>query len=133
MFFRARIALVAALVVLGGTALTVTLAVTSLKEAASASVQARVSEAQQAFGALERIRGIEVTNDATRFAREEESGQIFEKPAGDPQRQAAFAAVEVFNTRLAKDGHKADIVAVVNASGRVVARDLNIGVQFRQY
>jgi hypothetical protein len=130
MLFRARIALVAALVVLVGTAVTAMLAASGLRETARSAVETRVTEAQEAIGALERMRGIDVTNDATRFAREEEAAQVFDKPAGDAQRQAAFAAVEVFNARLAKDGHKADIVAVLGANGHVVARDLNIGVLF---
>ena len=130
MLFRARIALAAVVVVLAGTVGSALLAGNSLKETASTAVSARVSEAQEAFASLERMRGIEVTNDAARFAREDESAQIFDKPAGDPQRQAAFAAVEVFNTRLAKDGHKADLVAILGANGHVVARDLNIGVMF---
>ncbi len=130
MLFRARIALVAALVIIGGTVLCATIAGSALKSSAVDGVSARVNQAQEAFASLERMRGIEVTNDAARFAREDESAQVFDKAAGDPQRQAAFAAVEVFNTRLSKDGHKADIVAILGANGHVVARDLNIGVMF---
>jgi hypothetical protein len=130
MFFRARIALVAALVIVGGTVLTAMLAAGALKDTAATAVDARVGEAQAAMGALERIRGIEVTADATRLAREDESAQVFEKPAGDAQRQAAFAAVEVYNARFAKENHKADIVAILGANGHVVARDLNIGVLY---
>jgi hypothetical protein len=130
MFFRARIALAAAVVILAGTVLSATLAGSILRDSARMAVSQRVTEAQEAFGALERMRGIEVTNDAVRFAREDESAQVFDKGAGDPQRQAAFNAVEVFNARLSKDGHKADIVALLGANGHVVARDLNIGVLF---
>ena len=129
MFFRARIAFVAAVLILVGTGLTATLAGSALKQSSQQAVETRVTEAQEAFAALERMRGIEVTNDAARFAREEESAQVFDK-SGDAQRQAAFAAVEVWNARLDKEGHKADIVAILGANGHVVARDLNIGVLY---
>ena len=130
MLFRARIALVAAFVLLGGTILVAMIAGGSLKKDAFDAVSAHVQQAQAAFGALERMRGIEVTNEAARFAREDETSKIFENAPGDPQRHLAFAAVEVYNARLGTEGHKADIVAILGANGHVVSRDLNIGVLY---
>ena len=130
MLFRARIALVAAFVIIGGTVLVALIAGGSLKKDAFDAVSSHVQQAQASFGALERMRGIEVTNATARFAREDETTKIFEQPAGDPQRHLAFAAVEVYNARLATEGHRADIIAVLGANGHVVSRDLNIGVLY---
>jgi hypothetical protein len=130
MFFRARIALVAAVVIVVATALIAALAGSQMKESVRSAIDERVGEAQQAFGSLERMRGIELTNDSARLARENETAEVFDRAVGDPQRQAAFAAVEIWNARLTKEGRKADIVALLGKNGHVIARDLNMGVLY---
>ncbi|HWE27789.1 MAG TPA: MXAN_5187 C-terminal domain-containing protein, partial [Polyangia bacterium] len=55
---------------------------------------------------------------------------VFQKAAGDEQRQAAFVAVSARSARLENEGHKPDLVAVVGANGHVVARDLNINAMY---
>jgi hypothetical protein len=137
MFFRARIALVAAVVIVLATALIAAVAGSQMKESVRSSIDERVSEAQQAFGSLERMRGIELTSDSARLARERETAEVFERAAGDAQRQAAFAAVEIWNARLTKESRgtpggerKADMVALLGKNGHVLARDLNMTVLY---
>lgn len=127
---RARIPLTAA-VVIAATTLAVLLSVrATLGGRAQADVQQRVERAQLTWPSLDLLRGIDLTNETARFARDDEFGAIFEKKSADEQRQAAFVAVSARNARLESEGRKADLVAVVGAGGHVVARDLNINALY---
>ncbi len=128
--YRSRIPLAAAVVVLL-TTLAVLLSVrTSLSNATRAVVEKRVERAQATWPSLDLLRGIDLTNETAKLARDEEFGAIFDKKSSDEQRQAAFVAVSARNGRLEAAGRKADLVAVVGANGHVVARDLNINAMF---
>src|SRR3954470_13070584 len=115
--FRARIGLAAAAVVAGLTALVVSSVSGKIADATQKQVDSQVQRAQQAFPKLDLLRGIELTNETAKLAREDEFGEIFSK-GGDDQRQAAFVAVQARNARLETQGRKADLVAVVGANGR---------------
>jgi hypothetical protein len=127
--FRARIALAAAVLVAALTAVVVSSLSSKLNEATKKQVESTVERAAAAFPKLDLLRGIELTNETSKLAREEEFGDIFSKN-GDDQRQAAFVAVQARNARLEQAGRKADLIAVVGPSGHVVVRDLNINAMF---
>jgi hypothetical protein len=128
--YRARIPLTAAVVV-AATMLAVLLSVrATLGGRVQATVQQRVERAQRTWPSLDLLRGIDLTNETARFARDDEFGAVFEKKSADEARQAAFVAVSARNARLAAEGRKADLVAVVGANGHVVARDLNINAMY---
>ena len=128
--YRARIPLAAAAVILL-TTITVLLSVrTSLGNSSQAEVQKRVERAQATWPSLDLLRGIDLTNETAKLARDDEFGAVFDKKGADEQRQAAFVAVSARNGRLEAEGHKADLVAVVGANGHVVARDLNINAMY---
>ena len=55
---------------------------------------------------------------------------IFAKLEPTARRQAAYAECEALNAGLEKEGRKADIVAVLDATGKVLARDLNLNAMF---
>src|SRR5262249_31887071 len=115
--YRARIPLAAATVVL----LTMIAALVSvrstLSNAARAEVEKRVTRAPPTWPSLDLLRGIDLTNETAKMARDEELGAVFDKKDSDEQRQAAFVAVSARNGRLEALGRRADLVAVVGANG----------------
>lgn len=128
--YRARIPLAAAAVVLLTTLAVLISVRTTLSSAARGEVERRVERAQATWPSLDLLRGIDLTNETAKLARDDEFGAIFDKKGSDEQRQAAFVAVSARNGRLEAAGHKADLVAVVGANGHVVARDLNINAMY---
>jgi hypothetical protein len=128
--YRARIGVAAAAVVaLLTVAVTISVG-SSLNTVATQQVQGAAEHAQAAFPALDLLRGIELTNETARMAREEQFGDVFTKGSDDDKRQAAFVEVSARNARLDAQGRKADLVAVVGANGHVVSRDLNINALY---
>ena len=127
--FRARIGLAAAAVVAGLTIVVVLSVASSINNTVQQQATQNTERAQSAFPALDLLRGIELTNDTARMAREDEFADALAK-GGDEARQAAFVAVSARNARLEQQGRKADLVAVVGANGRVICRDLNINALF---
>ncbi len=128
--YRARIPLAAALVI-GLTMLAVLLSIrTSLGNSTEEEVGKRVERAQATWPSLDLLRGIDLTNETAKLAREDEFGALFDKKSVDEQRQAAFVAVSARNARLENEGRKPDLIAVVGANGHVVARDLNINAMY---
>src|SRR5262245_11630961 len=113
--FRARIALAAAAVVAVLTILVVTSVGSSLKSAAQRQAEQQTEHAQLAFPSLDLLRGIELTNETARMAREDEFSDALAKSSEEEVRKAAFVAVEMRNARLEKQGRKADIIAVVGS------------------
>lgn len=128
--YRARIPLAAAVVVLLTTIAVLLSVRTTLSNAAQKEVEKRVERAQATWPSLDLLRGIDLTNETAKLARDDEFGAIFDKKGSDEQRQAAFVAVSARNGRLEAEGRKADLVAVVGANGHVVSRDLNINAMY---
>jgi hypothetical protein len=128
--FRARIGLAAAVVVAVLT-VAVTFSVGARLNARAAETAMSLTErAQLTFPSLDLLRGIELTNDTARMAREDEFADVLGKTGVDDMRQAAFVAVSARNARLESQGRKADLVAVVGGNGHLVSRDLNINAMY---
>jgi hypothetical protein len=127
--YRARIPLAAAALIAVTTIFVLISVRVSLSGSAEAEVQKRVERAQSTWPSLDLLRGIDLTNETAKLAREDEFGALFQK-SGDEQRQGAFVAVSARSARLENEGHKPDLVAVVAANGHVVARDLNINAMY---
>ena len=89
--FRARIALAAAVVVAALTAVVVTQVSAKINDATQKAVDERVGHARAAFPKLDLLRGIELTNETAKLARENEFADAFAK-SGDDQRQAGAHA-----------------------------------------
>lgn len=128
--YRARIPLAAAVVVLLTTIAVLFSVRTSISNATRSQIEKRVARAQATWPSLDLLRGIDLTNETAKLARDDEFGAIFDKKGSDEQRQAAFVAVSARNGRLEAEGRKADLVAVVGANGHVVSRDLNINAMY---
>ncbi len=128
--FRARIGLAAAALVAVLTVVVALAVGSSVSGAVQLQVHQGVERAQSAFPALDRLRGIALTNETAKLAREDEFADALAKGSVDEARQAAFRAVSMRNSKLEQEGRKADLVAVVGANGHVVCRDLNINALF---
>jgi hypothetical protein len=133
--FRARIGLAAAAVVAGLTIVVALAVAASLNNAIQRQVQQSAERAQSAFPALDRLRGVELTNDTARMARDTDFpdaslSDALAKGSVDDVRQATFVALETRNGRLEKEGRRADLVAVVGTNGRVICRNLNINALY---
>lgn len=132
--YRFKIGLIAAGLVLVSTCLFYVAVSSDLKGSATADADARVARAQQLNKEMSRLMAVDLANLATEQAARPTVRAIFEK-SEDP-RQAAFTECEVINDGLQKpevrtdgaqaDGsRKADIVAIMDATGKILARDLN--------
>ena len=129
--FRARIGLVAALVMAVLTIVCFTSVQATIGKSTTDLVEGRVQRAQQAVPKLDLLRGIELTADAQRLARTDELGDVFGKTSDD-QRRAGYIVVGNIADKLEADGRRADLVVVVAANGHVVARDLNPNAMYNE-
>ncbi len=127
---RMRIGLAAAGILLLAT-VGVFFAVTSdLRSAATRDVEEKVSRAQRLYHQISRLEGIDFANLAAERARKPSVVAVTAKTEETARRQAAFEECEVLNAALQKMSRKADILAILDASGKVLARDLNANAMY---
>src|SRR5256885_14710030 len=120
--YRARIPLAAAAVILLTTIAVLLSIRANLGTAAQNEVEKRVERAQATWPSLDLLRGIDLTNETAKLARDEEFGAVFDKKGSDEERQAAFVAVSARNGRLEAAGRKAELGALVGAYSHVESR-----------
>ncbi len=123
--YRFKIGLIAAGLVLVSTCLFYLAVTSDLKASATQDADARVARAQRLNQHISRLAGIDLANLAAQQVRRPAVRAIFDKTEETALRQAAFTECEVINDGLQKQARKADIVAVMDATGKVIARDLN--------
>lgn len=131
--FPTKISLVAAGLVLILTAVAHQAATSSLTRAAKQETTDQVDRAAGLFLSQNRLQALEFTNETAEFARQEGLAKIFTLTDEAERRRTAKDAAEALNEqKIAKahDGQRAALVAVVDAAGKVVARDLNINALY---
>ncbi len=96
-----------------------------LRRSITRDVEDRVSRAQRLYHQISRLEGIDFANLAADRARQPSVVAIADKPDETARRQAAFEECEVINASLQKMSRKADILAILDSTGKVLARDLN--------
>lgn len=126
---RMKIGLVAALVLLGLTIAQYTLVTGPLKDAARRDVEDQTARAQRMHSELSRLEALDFTNLVSTLSHRAGLAAVFDRSDETARRQAAFEECEAINGKLAAQ-RKADIVAIVDAQGKVVARDLNVNAMF---
>jgi hypothetical protein len=126
---RMKIGLVAAAVLLALTVSEHLLVTGPLKEAATREVEDQVSRAQRLHSELSRLEALDFTNLVATLSRRAGLAAVFDRSEETARRQAAFEECEAINGKLAAQ-RKADIVAIVDAQGKVIARDLNVNAMF---
>jgi hypothetical protein len=128
---RMKIGLIAAIVLLALTAGLHAVVTKELKEAVVQDLDVAVSRAQRIHGDVAQLEGMEFGNKVAEFSHRSAVVGVFDKSDENSRRQAAFEQCEWINSQLRTGGKpKADIVAILDASGKVLARDLNVNAMF---
>ena len=128
---RMRIGLVAAIVLLALTAGAYALVTRELKDSVVQDLDTTVSRAQRIHGNVARLEATDFENKATDFSHRSAVVGVFDKSDEMGRRTAAFNECEKINEELRTSNKaKADIVAIVDSSGKVLARDLNPNAMF---
>jgi len=128
---RMKIGLVAAIVLLALTAGVYVVVTRELKETIVQQVDTNVSRAQRILGDVSRLEATDFENQVADFSHRSPVVGVFDKGDESARRQAAFEQCEKINAGLRTGGKpKADIVAILDSSGKVLARDLNVNAMF---
>ncbi len=122
---RMKIGLVAASILLAFTAGMYFSVTSDLKAAATNTVKDKVTRAQQIYQDLSRVKGLDFARETAKKALLAGVVGVSEVPEELARREAAYQECEVLNAALQKDKKKADILAILDSTGKVVARDLN--------
>jgi hypothetical protein len=96
-----------------------------MKAAATQDAEAKVSRAQSVYQHISRLVSLDLANLAAERARTPAVVAVFDKTEETALRSAAFEECEVLNAALEKEHRKADILAILNSTGKIVARNLN--------
>jgi hypothetical protein len=128
---RMKIGLVAAVVLLAFTAGVYTVITRDLRDSVVHEVETDVSRAQRMHQSIARLEALDFANLVAGLSHRPAIVGVFEKSDETGRRQAAFEQCEDLNAFLQKGGaRKADIVALLDSAGKVVARDLNVNAMY---
>jgi hypothetical protein len=128
---RMKIGLIAAVVLAAFTAGVYVVITRELRDSVAQEVDADVSRAQRMHGDVARLESMEFANLVAGLSRRPGVVAAFDKANETARRQAAFEQCEQLNAFLQTGGaRKADIVAILDASGKVLARDLNVNAMY---
>jgi len=127
---RMKIGLVAAAVLLVLTLGVHAVVTQNLKESVIHEVESDVSRAQRMHQSIARLESLDFANLVAGLAHKPAVVGVFDKTDETAKRQAAFEQCEGLNAYLAAGSRKADIVAVIDSAGKVVARDLNVNAMY---
>ena len=128
---RMKIGLVAAIVLAALTAGLYSVVTKELKETVVKEVETEVTRGQKMHQSIARLESLDFANLVSGLSHRASIVGVFDKPDETGRRQAAFEQCEELNTFLQRGGaRKADIVAILDSAGKVVARDLNVNAMF---
>jgi hypothetical protein len=128
---RMKIGLIAAIVLLALTAGLYVVVTRELKDSVVQDLDLAVSRAQRIHGDIARLEAMEFENLVAEMSHRSAVVGVFDKSDENSRRQAAYEQCEQLNALLRTGGKpKADIVAMLDSSGKVLARDLNVNAMF---
>ncbi|HET6147361.1 MAG TPA: MXAN_5187 C-terminal domain-containing protein [Polyangia bacterium] len=125
-----KIGLVAAAILMVFTAGVHSVVTRDLKEAVIREVESDVSRAQRMHQSIMRLESLDFANLVSGLSHRPGVVGVFDKVDETAKRQAAFEQCEGLNAHLGSGARKADIVAIIDSAGKVVARDLNVNAMF---
>ena len=123
--YRIRVGLIAAALILVATGFFHYSVTTDLKAAAMQEVDEKVSRAQWVYQRISRLVSFEMANLAAEKGRMPGVVAVYDKTEETALRQAAFEQCEVLNAALEKERRRADILALLDSQGKIIARNLN--------
>jgi hypothetical protein len=85
-----------------------------------------VKRAAELVRRIQRLHAFELVARAKEIALQEELVAAIALDKETERREAVFSAISEFDRKLRKQNRKPDFLAVVDHTGRVIARDLNI-------
>ena len=129
---RMKIGLVAAAILLVFTVGVHSVVTRDLKDAVIREVEADVGRAQRMHQSITRLEALDFANLVSGLSHRPGVVGIFDKTDETAKRQAAFEQCEGLNAFLGagSGSRKADIVAIIDSVGKVVARDLNVNAMY---
>jgi hypothetical protein len=129
---RMKIGLVAAAILLVFTIGVHAVVTRDLKDAVIREVEADVGRAQRMHQSITRLEALDFANLVSGLSHRSGVVGIFDKTDETAKRQAAFEQCEGLNAYLGSGAgsRKADIVAIIDSAGKVVARDLNVNAMY---
>ena len=128
---RMKIGLVAAIVLLVFTAGVYAVVTRDLKESVVGEVETVVSRAERMHQSILRLEALDFANLTSSLSHLPSVVAVFEKDDERGRRQASYEQCEKINSLLQSGGSgKADIVAILDSSGKVVARNLNVNAMY---
>jgi hypothetical protein len=130
---RMKIGLVAAVVLLALTLGVYVSLTDDLKNGAVKNVEMAVERAQKMHQSIARLEALDFANLVSGLSRKAAVVGVFDKSDETGRRQAAFEQCERLNDSLQKGtnpSRRADIVAILDSRGTVVARDLNANAMY---
>src|SRR5262245_3938462 len=127
---RMKIGLIAAIVLLALTAAVYVAVTRELKDAVVHDLDTAVSKAQRIHDGVARLEAMEFENLVAGLSHRSAVVGVFDKADETGRRQAAFEQCEQINGELRTGGKKADIVAILDSAGKVLARDLNVNAMY---
>jgi hypothetical protein len=123
--YRIRIGLIAAALILVATVSFFLWVTSDMKAAATQDAEAKVSRAQSVYQQISRLVSLDLANLAAERGRTPAVVAVFDKTEETALRSAAFEECEVLNAALEREHRKADILAILNSTGKIIARNLN--------
>jgi hypothetical protein len=126
---RMKIGLIAAAVLLACTLGAYLFVTGPLKESAAREVEQEVGRAQRLHSELARLEALDFKNLVATLSRRASVAAVFDRSGETARRGAAFEECQAINGKLAVQ-RKADIVAILDAEGKGVARDLDPNAVF---
>jgi hypothetical protein len=126
---RMKIGLIAASILAALAAVEYSLVTAPLKDDGSRNVEEQTGRAERLHSELARLEALDFTNLVATLSRRAGLVAVFDRTDETARRQAAFEECEAINGKLAPQ-RKADIVAVVDAQGKVISRDLNVNAMY---
>jgi hypothetical protein len=123
--YRIRIGLIAAALILVATGFFYISVTSDLRASATQDVEAKVSRAQWVYQRISRLVSLDLANLAAERGRAPGVIAAYEKTEETALRQAAFEQCESLNATLEKEHRRADILALLDSQGKIIARNLN--------
>lgn len=130
--YRIRIGLIAAALILVATVVFFLWVTSDMKAAATQDVEAKVSRAQLVYQKISRLVSLDLANLAAELGRKPAVVAVFDKTEETALRQAAFDECELLNSALEKEQRKADILAILDSTGKIIARNLNPNADWKE-
>jgi hypothetical protein len=123
--YRIRIGLIAAALILVATVSLFFWVSSDMKAAATRDANDKVLRAEKVYKDISQLRSLDLANFAAERGRKPEVVAVFDKTEETALRQAAFDECEKLNGALEREGRKADILAILNSNGKIIARNLD--------